>query len=105
MWKVSQFVSLCVVSKCVHLRDVCIWVHSEYLWSVCQRQLLDVVNVILDCLEDRDGIPFVELEGRLEHPVIEPELRYSVFYDQATILLGECIKFFGERELVQLTLN
>lgn len=34
-----------------------------------------MINVLLECLEDRDVISFIELESRLEHAIKEIQLK------------------------------
>ena len=48
--------------------------HPKYLWGVCKRELINILQVLLHCLEHWDAITFVELESGLKHALIEPQL-------------------------------
>lgn len=48
--------------------------HSKDFWGVHKWEAIDVVQVLLYGLKDRDAIPLVVAEGWLEHPLIEPVL-------------------------------
>ena len=48
--------------------------HPKDLRCVSKRKLLDVVQVLSDCLEDGDVVALIEVEGRLEYGLVEPEL-------------------------------
>ncbi len=83
---------------CMYVRDVSIGMESEYLWSVWQRESLNIVNVLLNSLEQGNAVAFVEIKGWLEHSLTKPELHTKevkgkiLIKSQVSVHLGVCVQ-------------